>query len=115
MKMKKLLLLTLGTFFLHAEVAPENILTKSCLNSYLNTYKTQKDHKAFVYARESETGKDRCGWGYGYETGEEARKGAMKQCTGFQLNAECIIIDVDGEYLVKEGILHPLPNLIIRL
>jgi hypothetical protein len=88
---------------LYASVVPEKILTKSCLNSYLNTYKSQKDHKAFVYARESETGKDRCGWGYGYESVKEAKKGAMKQCTGFYLNAECIIVDADGEYLVKEG------------
>jgi len=103
MKMKKLLLLTLFTYMLQAEVSPENILTKNCLNSYLHTYKTQKDHKAFVYARESDTGKDRCGWGYGYESVDAAKKGAMKQCTEFQLNAECIIIDTDGEYLVKEG------------
>ena len=103
MKMKKLLLLTLFAHMLYADMPPENILTKNCLQSYLTTYKNQKDHKAFVYARESDTGKDRCGWGYGYESVEKAEKGAMKQCTGFQLNAECIIVDVDGEYLVKEG------------
>jgi len=93
---------------IHAGVLPEKVLTKNCLNDYLNSYKIQKDHKAFVYARENETGKDRCGWGYGYESVEEAKKGAMKQCTGFQLNAECIIIDTDGEYLVKEGDFSPI-------
>lgn len=103
MKMKKLLILLCFTAMIHAEFSPQNVLTKSCLQSYLNTYKSQKNHKAFVYARERDTGKDRCGWGYGYGSVEEAKKGAMKQCTGFQLNAECIIVDVDGKYLVKEG------------
>ena len=98
-----IILLFIFMGMIHASVLPENVLTRNCLQSYLNTYKSQKNHKAFVYARESETGKDRCGWGYGYESAEEAQKGAMKQCTGYQLNAECIIIDVDGEYLVKEG------------
>jgi len=101
--MHKILLLLLMSLSLYASVSPENVLTKNCLKSYLNTYKSQKNHKAFVYARESETGKDRCGWGYGYESVEEANKKAMKQCTGFQLNAECIIIDTDGDYFVKEG------------
>ena len=101
--MHKILLLLWMSLSLYASVSPENVLTKNCLQSYLNTYKSQKDHKAFVYARESETGKDRCGWGYGYASVEEANNGAMKQCTGFQLNAECILIDTDGEYLVKEG------------
>ena len=88
---------------LNAKALPENVLTKSCLNSYFNSYKNKTDHKAFVYARESDTGKDRCGWGYGHKTAKEAKKTAMKQCASFQLNAECIIVDVDGEYLVKEG------------
>jgi len=105
---KKLITLCCFTSLAMAGVAPENILTQNCLNSYLNTYKSQKDHKAFVYAREADTGKDRCGWGYGHATVQEARKGAMKQCTGFHLNAECIIIDVDGKYLVKDGDFSPI-------
>lgn len=87
---------------------PEQVLAKNCLNSYKNSYLEQKEHKAFVYARESDTGKDRCGWGYGYATVEEARNGAMKQCADFQLNAECKIIDVDGVYLVKSGDFSPI-------
>jgi len=88
---------------LFAAPVPESILTKHCLKSYQETYKSLESHKAFVYARESETGKDKCGWGYGHATGNEAKKGAMKQCTSFQLNAECIIVDLDDTYLVKDG------------
>ena len=106
--MYKILILVCVSVLLSANVLPKKVLTKNCLNDYLNTYTSQKDHKAFVYARESKTGKDRCGWGYGYESAKEAKKGAMKQCTGFQLNAECIIIDTDGEYLVKEGDFTPI-------
>jgi len=101
--MKRLLLFTVFIHSLYADIPPESVLTKNCLNSYLNTYKSQTDHKAFVYARENDTGKDRCGWGYGYESVQEAKKGAMKQCTSFGLNAECIIVDADGKYLLKEG------------
>ena len=105
---KIILILWVLPYLLNADMLPQNVLAKNCLNSYENSYLSQSDHKAFAYAREKETGKDRCNWGYGYASVEEAKKGAMKQCTRFQLNAECIIIDTDGEYLVKEGDFSPI-------
>jgi len=86
-----------------AAMQPENVLAKHCLKNYNNTYLSQKDHKAFVYAREKETDKDRCNWSYGYATTQEAIDSAMKGCQSVLLNAECMLIDTDGEFTVKEG------------
>ena len=113
MKMKKLLLLTLFTYMLQAEVLPKNILAKSCLNSYLHAYKSKKDHKAFVYAREKETDKDRCNWSYGYASTEEAIDSAMKGCQSVLLNAECMLVDTDANFTVEDGLfstLKPVDN-----
>ena len=33
-----------------AATQSENVLAKHCLKNYNNTYLSQKDHKAFVYA-----------------------------------------------------------------
>ena len=33
-----------------AAMQPENVLAKHCLKNYSNTYLSQKDYKAFVYA-----------------------------------------------------------------
>jgi ankyrin repeat protein len=102
--MNKLLALTLlFSSLTFAETLPENIMGISCLNSYKVAYKNHKSHKAFSYAREVKTGIDRCGWGYGSETIEEAKKLAMKQCTEHNLNAECHIVDEDGKFVVKKG------------
>ncbi len=104
MKMKKLLLLlTVYTLFVHADMLPQNVLTKNCLNNYKNSYLTQKDHKAFVYAREKETDKDRCNWGYGYASTQEAIDSAMKGCQSVMLNAECILVDTDGTFKVADS------------
>jgi ankyrin repeat protein len=73
------------------------------LASYQGTYKNLSNHKAFSYARESANGKDRCGWGYGYKTVEEARKSAIEQCAKFSLNADCKIVDENGEFMAKKG------------
>ncbi len=86
-----------------AAPAPENIMAKSCLDDYQTTYKTLKKHKAFVYSREEETGKDRCQWHYGGKDVETAKKEALKSCAKLQLNAECFVVDADDEYLVKDG------------
>jgi len=101
--MYKLLLFTLATLFLQADMLPQNVLSKNCLESYQNSYLSQKDHKAFIYAREEETGKDKCNWGYGYATTEEAIDSAMKGCQSVLLNAECTLVDTDGVFKVKEG------------
>ncbi len=86
-----------------AAPAPESILNSTCLNYYQTKYKTLKQHKAFVYAREKDTGKDRCQWHYGADTVENAKKAALKACAKQQLNAECLIVDADDKYLVKKG------------
>ena len=86
-----------------AAMQPENVLAKHCLKNYNNTYLSQKDHRAFVYAREKETDKDRCNWSYGYATTQEAIDSAMKGCQSVLLNAECMLVDTDGEFTVKEG------------
>jgi len=96
-----------------ASVKPENVLSASCLKDYQNAYQKHKTHKAFSYASEEKTGKNRCGWGYGYDNLIDAKKTAMKQCTKHNLNAECKLIDVDGKYLVKKGdfsYIEPVPN-----
>lgn len=99
-KVYYLLLLTLG---LYANMSPQNVLTKNCLNSYKNSYLSQNEHKAFVYARERKTDKDRCNWGYGYVSTQEAIDSAMKGCQSELLNAECILIDTDGKFEVPYG------------
>jgi len=95
-------------YMLFANMFPQNVLTKNCLNSYENSYLSQNDHKAFVYAREKETDKDRCNWGYGYATVEEAIDSAMKGCQSVMLNAECMLIDSDGNFTVPDGTFTPL-------
>jgi hypothetical protein len=103
MMMYKLLLPTLATLFLQANMLPQNVLSKNCLESYKNSYLSQKDHKAFVYAREKETDKDRCNWAYGYDATKEAIDSSMKGCQSVLLNAECTLVDTDGVFEVKEG------------
>jgi len=100
---KILISLLLLPIYLSANLSPKNVMTSSCLQSYQQAYQSHKTHKAFSYAREAETGTDRCGWGYGNATIEEAKKAAMKQCTEHQLNAECKIVDIDGKFIAKEG------------
>ena len=112
--MNKLLsIILLFSVLTYAKILPENIMTTSCLNSYKIAYKNHKSHKAFSYARETKTGKDRCGWGYGYNTIEEAKQRAIKQCAKYNLNAECHIVDEDGKFMVKKGdyiFITPLDN-----
>jgi len=102
MKMKKLWVLLIYTLFLHANMLPQNVLGKNCLK-YYHSYEGQSEHNAFVYAREKETGKDRCNWAYGYATVEEAIDSAMKNCQSFTLNAECKLLYTDGVFNVEDG------------
>jgi len=94
-------------YTLVANMLPQNVLTKNCLNSYENSYLSKDNHKAFVYAREKETDKDRCNWGYGYARVEEAIDSAMKGCQSVMLNAECMLIDSDGNFTVPNGTCKP--------
>ncbi len=100
---KVILLLSTWALFIEASVIPEKILTKSCLKSYQTAYKTCKKHKAFVYARESDTGKDRCNWSCGYDNIDKAVESATKGCKSYLLNSECKPIDKDGDFIAKEG------------
>ncbi|WP_165874669.1 ankyrin repeat domain-containing protein [Cocleimonas flava] len=100
---KLLVLILLFPALSWAVPAPERILNKSCLNAYQTQYKNLKQHKAFVYVREEKTGKDRCQWHYGAKDVETAKREAIKSCAKHQLNAECLVVDADGTYLVKEG------------
>jgi len=107
--MKKVVLLaSMFTALIWADMKPETVLTQNCLNNYKNTYLSHKNHKAFVYARENETGKDRCNWAYGYDNMEEAIDSAMKGCQSYVLNAECIVVDTEGTFEVKEGLFTTL-------
>ena len=107
--MKKVVSLALMfTSLIWADMKPERVLTQNCLNNYKNTYLAHKDHKAFVYARENETGKDRCNWAYGYDNMEEAIDSAMKGCQSYVLNAECVVVDTEGIFEVKEGLFTTL-------
>jgi len=111
--MQKLFVILLLTSWMSADIVPKKILAKSCLESYQNTYISHHKHKAFVYAREKQTDKDRCNWGYGYSSTKEAIEIAMKGCQSVVLNAECILIDTDGVFSVKEGVfslLEPLKD-----
>ena len=89
--------------FSWAAPSPETVLTDKCLNSYHTRYKNKKNHKAFIYAREEDTGKNRCQWQYGADSVDTAIDKAIQACAKYQLNAECIVVDADGEYLVKDG------------
>lgn len=107
--MNKLLpLILLFPSLVFTEILPKNVMTSPCLNSYKETYKSHKTHKAFSYAREVKTGKDRCSWAYGLDSLKEAKKIAMKNCTKHNLNAECHIIDEDGTFMVKKGDYTPI-------
>ena len=101
--MKKLLSTLCLSIVVQADMLPQNVLLKNCLDSYKNSYLSQKNHKAFVYARESDTGKDRCNWSYGYSSIEEAIESAMKGCQSVALNAECRVVDRDGLFEVSDG------------
>jgi len=98
----KISLLVAFSLGLNADMLPKNVLSKNCLESY-HSYKGDAKHKAFVYAREKETDKDRCTWFYGNSTVEEAIDSAMKKCQSFVLNAECKVIDRDGVFSVPDG------------
>ncbi len=105
---KNLLAIFLLSFTLYADMLPKNVLSTSCLEDY-HKYDKYKNHKAFVYAREKETDKDRCDWSYGYSTMQEAIESAKKGCQSIiLLNAECIVIDRDGAYSVPDGTFTPL-------
>ncbi|MCF6245532.1 MAG: hypothetical protein L3J43_10925 [Sulfurovum sp.] len=101
--MYRLYYLIVLSLWLHADMSPQHVLTKNCLNSYKSSYLSQADHKAFVYAREPKTDKNRCNWGYGYVSRQEAIDSAMKGCQSVMLNAECILVDTDGKFDVKDG------------
>lgn len=105
--MHKIYYLLVLSLWLYADMLPENVLGKNCLK-YYHTYENQREHKAFVYAREEETGKDRCNWAYGYPTQEEAIDSAMKHCQSVMLNAECKLLYTDGVFKVSDGAFTPL-------
>jgi hypothetical protein len=69
---------------------------------------SKKNHKAFVYAREKDTDIDRCNWAYGHTNSKDAIESAMKGCQSYVLNAECIVVDIDGDFSVKEGQFTPI-------
>ena len=101
--MRKLLIPLLFIFYpcyLIADISPERILGKSCLQSYQKTYSSLKEFKAFVYAREKETGRDYCQWSYAASTLEEAIEQAMKNCNG-KRRSPCKVVDKNGEFVVK--------------
>jgi len=100
---KKILLLTTILTLIQADVKPENVIAGGCLKSYQKEYLSFKEHKVFVYARESDTNKDKCGWNYNNSDLEVAKREAMKQCSDHPLDAPCVIVDVDGKFLVKKG------------
>jgi hypothetical protein len=84
-----------------AKVLPEDLLSANCLKDYRTKYLPIKSHKAFSYARENSTGKERCGWSYGYLNLEETKAVALKQCNKYGLKAKCSIVDVDGQFMVQ--------------
>jgi len=111
--MLKIVYFLIISLSLHSEILPKNVLGSNCLQNYTNSYLSQKSHKAFVYAREKKTGKDRCNWSYGYNTIKEAVTSAMKGCQSVLLNAECTLVDTDGVFKVAKGafsILTPADN-----
>jgi len=92
-----LFFLAMLPYILFANMQAEQVLAKSCLE-YYKTYEGYGKHKAFVYARETETGKDRCNWAYGHARAKEAVDSAMKGCQSIVLDAECILLDSDGTF-----------------
>lgn len=106
--MKKLLILTLMTLCAYANMPVEHVLGKGCLHSYNDIYKPAKNHKAFVYAREKDTGNDRCVWWFDRPSLEEAIEASMKRCQTFILDAECVLVDQEGVFQVKDGTFTPL-------
>jgi len=105
---KTVFIVCLISYTLFADMLPQHVLAKNCLQSYKNSYLSQNNHKAFVYARENETDKDRCNWGYGYATEEEAIDSAMKGCQSVMLDAECMLVNTDGKFSVKDGVFTTL-------
>jgi len=108
--MLKIVYFLIISLSLHAQILPKNVLGNNCLEYYKNSYLTQKSHKAFVYAREKATDKDRCNWAYGYTNTKEAIDMAMKGCQSFLLNAECTLVDTDGTFKVAEGVFSTLTS-----
>lgn len=105
---KIIVMLLLSPLLLSADMLPQNVLAKTCLDSYKNTYPAQKNHKAFAYARERDTDKDRCTWANKHSSIQDAIDSAMKHCQSFALNAECKLVDTDGVFKVADGTFNPL-------
>ncbi len=106
--MKKLLFIVTCLFFnltaAHAEIelSLEKILYKNCYTSYKDQYVNFKNHKVFTYAMD-EKGLNSCGWAYGHEDLEQAKKDAIISCQRNKVNSDCKFIDIDGEIVVKKG------------
>ena len=83
-------------------VSLEKILYKNCYTSYKDQYVNFKNHKVFTYAMDA-TGVNSCGWAYGHDDLEQAKKDAITSCERNKVNSPCKFIDIDGETVVKEG------------
>jgi len=106
--MKKIFILTLLTLYTYADMRVQEVLGVDCLKSYKDIYLPAKNHKAFIYAREKDTDKDRCVWWFGVSSLDEAIKGSMKKCQTYMLNAECMLVDTEGVFKVKDGTFTPI-------
>ena len=103
--------LAAGVFLLplaHAEQAPEETIYKHCLSYYQGTYSGLKDHKAYAYARHDAKGVESCAWSYGKASAEDAKSEALKTCAKKGIDAECQVVDSDGNWSLKKGTLAPL-------
>jgi len=106
--MKKIFILTILALYSYADMKVEEVLGSGCLKSYKNIYMPAKKHKAFVYAREKDTYNDRCVWWFGRSSLDEAIEESMKKCQTYMLNAECILVDKEGVFKVKDGTFTPI-------
>lgn len=116
---KSMLLAIMGLTFNFATTMPaqakdtaktpsiETIMSGNCLKKYHDTYASTKSHKAFAYLRNAQ-GKQACGWSYGYQDIASAQKSALQGCKKRGYQGDCVIVDIDGEVVVKAGVFAPI-------
>ena len=99
-------LATLAVFFFptYAQTLPiEQVIPASsnCLADYKNRYSPLPTHRAFAFALDHKTGKQRCGWVYGEKSAERAREVAVTQCASNPIDATCHVVDLNGKWVAR--------------
>lgn len=91
----------------------QKVLSGNCLVSYRTTYKKLGRRKAFAAATD-ENGRQTCAWEQTNTFSGGAHFDALLACRGAaqrnKIEAECVLVDMDGNLVVEEGALPEFPD-----